>query len=151
MKKIFFFSMICLMALAVNAQEFVDLGLPSGTKWKDKNEKELFNYNAAFGEFANSLPTYAQFMELKDNCKWEWMDNGYKVTGPNGNSIYLPVTSVRDCDGEYYESSGGSGSYWSSTSAGLNLSHILIFTKNIRDVSESKRCNWRTVRLVQNK
>ena len=38
MKKILFFSLICLMALSVNAQ-WVDLGLPSGTLWKDKNEK----------------------------------------------------------------------------------------------------------------
>ena len=139
------------MALAVNAQEFVDLGLPSGTQWKDKNESDLFIYNAALGEFANSLPTYDQFMELKENCKWQWMDNGYKITGPNGNSIFLPATSARGCDGEWSESNGNAGIYWSSTSAGVHRAWCLGFSMRDADMTESERCNWRAIRLVQGK
>ena len=67
MKKILFLGIIGLMALSLSAQEFVDLGLSSGTKWKDKNESDLFNYNAALVEFGGSLPTYAQFEELKES------------------------------------------------------------------------------------
>ena len=42
------------------------------------------------------LPTKEEFQELIDNCEWEWTKEsgsywGYKVTGPNGNSIFLPA------------------------------------------------------------
>ena len=63
------------------------------------------------------MPTNAEFEELCNKCTWTWTSQGghkgCKVTGPNGNSIFLPaagwrsVTS-RNCVGEY-------GFYWSST------------------------------------
>ena len=112
MKKIYFVGILCLMVLTIDAQEFVDLGLPSGTKWKDMNEIELYNYNSALVEFSGSLPTFEQFEELKDSCKWEWTGNGYKVTGVNGNSIFLPAAGVRR-DSSLY-SAGSYGYYWSS-------------------------------------
>ena len=41
------------------------------------------------------MPTYDEFNELKTKCTWIWVAqrgvNGYKVTGPNGNSIFLPA------------------------------------------------------------
>ena len=39
------------------------------------------------------LPTRAEADELINKCKWEYNDRkkGYKVTGPNGNSIFLPL------------------------------------------------------------
>lgn len=62
------------------------------------------------------MPTAKEWRELLKNCTWKKMSykdvNGYKVTGPNGNSIFLPV--VGDSKGvpllEMYE-----GSYWSGT------------------------------------
>lgn len=70
-------------------------------------------------------PTYEEQLELKDKCVWEYCDGvkkrfnetcntpGYKVTGPNGNSIYLPM------GGYYYnmryQSLGFQGFYMSST------------------------------------
>lgn len=35
------------------------------------------------------LPTKEEFEELVNMCTWEVSSNGYKVTGPNGNSIFL--------------------------------------------------------------
>lgn len=156
MKKLFSFSIVCLMALSLNAQEFVDLGLPSGTKWKDKNESDVFYYGAALAEFGNSLPTYAQFEELKDNCKWVWVDNGYKVLGPNGNSIFLPILKgFRDCNGDWSEQlSGGTipvGIYWTSTAMGLEQAWTLRFNWNGAEMAYIDRCFWYNVRLVQNK
>ena len=66
------------------------------------------------------MPTRSEFKELIDKCKWEWVvlvgKNGYMVTGPNGNSIFLPAAGYR------YESEligrGKISSYWSSTSSG---------------------------------
>ncbi len=63
------------------------------------------------------LPTKAEMEELKNNCTWEWTvqggKNGYKVTGPNGNNIFLPAAGDR-----YGSSLGYAGEYgycWSST------------------------------------
>ncbi|MCQ2318846.1 MAG: hypothetical protein MJZ90_08025 [Bacteroidales bacterium] len=71
---------------------YVDLGLHSGTLWKDKNEEGGFYiYDQAMSKFGNELPTKEQFEELKSSCKWAWTGSGYKVTGPSGASIYLPA------------------------------------------------------------
>lgn len=46
------------------------------------------------------LPTTAEAKELENNCTWEWGKqekiDGWTVTGPNGNSIFLPVTGYHD-------------------------------------------------------
>ena len=40
------------------------------------------------------LPTVVEFNELIRCCRWEWTTengvNGYRATGPNGNSIFFP-------------------------------------------------------------
>lgn len=45
------------------------------------------------------MPNEAEYQELMDNCEWTWTSqnniNGYKVTGPNGNSIFLPASGYR--------------------------------------------------------
>ena len=63
------------------------------------------------------MPTRAEQDELRTKCTWEWTTlngvNGRKVTGPNGNSIFLPAAGYRN-DSSLY--SAGSGSYyWSSS------------------------------------
>lgn len=44
------------------------------------------------------MPSDSEFNELLEKCKWEWAQNGgqkgYLVTGPNGNSIFLPAAGV---------------------------------------------------------
>ena len=60
------------------------------------------------------MPTNAQWEELCTECTWEWTTrngvNGGFVTGPNGNSIFLPVAGGRD---DNLHADGGSGCYWS--------------------------------------
>ena len=62
------------------------------------------------------MPTKAEQVELKNNCTWEWISNngvdGYMVSGPNGNSIFLPVTGWRGGE-EYWLPTYGI--YWSSS------------------------------------
>ena len=45
------------------------------------------------------MPTKRELDELRDNCTWEWETlygvKGYRVTGPNGNSIFLPAVGYR--------------------------------------------------------
>ena len=61
------------------------------------------------------MPTGAEQEELF-NCTWNWTTQngvkGYKVTGPNGNSIFLPAAGYRD--GSSLGLAGSRGSYWRS-------------------------------------
>ncbi len=63
------------------------------------------------------IPTREEWEELLDKCTWKWTSrggvNGYKVTGPNGNSIFLPAAGRRYFD--YLRGGGSSGFYWSSS------------------------------------
>ncbi|MBO6188607.1 MAG: hypothetical protein J6O23_08900 [Prevotella sp.] len=58
------------------------------------------------------MPTYAQLTELRETCTWTATTygdvTGYEVTGPNGNTIFLPQTGWRIDD----KLNGGSA-YWS--------------------------------------
>ncbi len=62
------------------------------------------------------MPTVEEIEELCEECEWKWTtldgSDGYKVTGPNGNSIFLPPPGC--CDGTSSVSKGESGYYWSS-------------------------------------
>lgn len=63
------------------------------------------------------MPTKEEMQELLDRCKWEWTTvedvNGYNVTGPNGNSIFLPANGLADNNSITNE--GTYGAYWTST------------------------------------
>ena len=66
------------------------------------------------------MPTDSEWKELINNCAWAWTTlngvNGRIVTGPNGNSIFLPAAGCQDGAGLYYAGSGGY--YWSSSLGG---------------------------------
>ena len=127
---------------------YVDLGLSSGTFWKDKNEYGFFTYDEAVSRFGSSLPNKEKFEELKSECKWEWNGSGYKVTGPNGNSIVLPASGYLFCGGSvgYVGSYGG---YWSSTSEDSDSAWYLDFNSVGLNVYGLSNCRNRSVRLVQ--
>ena len=63
------------------------------------------------------MPTREEQDELREKCTWVWTTqngvNGYKVTGPNGNSIFLPAAGYMD--GGTLLSAGSYGNYWSSS------------------------------------
>jgi hypothetical protein len=75
--------------------KYVDLGLPSGTKWTNCYY-DARNYYYADEDFIASLPRKSQWQELKKYAKWEWSENGYKIIGSNGNYIYLFVGEDED-------------------------------------------------------
>ena len=121
MKKLFLIGFMCLISLVVRAQtkgEFVDLGLPSGTTWASKNEESLTikNYAEKCTTSKSWLPTKEQIDELIDECRWTWTGRGYRVTGPNGKSIYLPAEG--SSWGWAYDPYGVGqvGYYWASDS-----------------------------------
>ena len=98
------------------------------------------------------MPTRAEFKELHNNCTWEWTTkgghNGYKVTGPNGNSIFLPAAGFRGGAGTYNaESFGG---YWSATpfENDSRRAYYLYFDSGYRSTRWSRRDYGRSVRPV---
>ena len=157
--------------------DWVDLGLPSGTKWATcnvgaskpeeygdyfawgettmKEECSWINYsfresgdaygNVKFNKYKSDgrngvvdsldvletaddaaaanwgndwrMPTKQEMKELDDSCKATWTTKngvqGCLITGPNGNSIFLPAAGGRG-DGNIYEG-GSCGFYWLSS------------------------------------
>lgn len=77
------------------------------------------------------MPRLEEFKELDEKCSWLWTNvngiKGYKVTGPNGNSIFFPaagcriLTDVVDCDSY--------GNFWCATKNELyiNLAYYFYF------------------------
>ena len=99
-------------------RKYIDLGLPSGTLWKESNEGgdyAYYTFDEAINKFGNKLPTKQQLEELISKCTWRWIGNGYKVIGPNGNSIILPAAGSRDYDSDNVTHVGTNANYWSST------------------------------------
>lgn len=61
-------------------------------------------------------PTDEQQEELRKECEWTWCEDavaGYKVTGRNGKSIFLPAAGYLTSSGKRED--GTTGFYWSST------------------------------------
>ena len=96
------------------------------------------------------MPTYDEQKELLSECTWKWTTqngvNGYKVTGTNGNSIFLPVAGYRGGSSLYY--AGERGYYWSSTAIGTYSYGIGIFSDTYSMQSINRYGNGYTVRPV---
>lgn len=190
----------------------VDLGLPSGTLWADRNvgadspedygdyfawgeteskssydwntykwsnasydsmtkycPKSSYGYNgfkdykttldfsddAAYVNMGSSwrMPTKADFQELIDKCIWTWTTlngkKGFKVTGPSGESIFLPAAGWRS--GSTLSVAGSYGLYWSS-SLNENIPHNAYYldfgSEDYHSLYDLSRSNGHTVRAV---
>ena len=98
------------------------------------------------------LPTKAELEELETKCTWTWTTqgghNGYKVTGKNGKSIFLPAAGYR------YDTTlkavGEIGSCWSSTPYESNTisAYYLNFYSSGHIVHWGNRCYGLYVRPV---
>ena len=133
----------------VQESEYVDLGLPSGTLWKSKNEKGMYyTYEEAVSQFGDQLPTREQFAELLAFCTWTWNGKGYVVKGDNGNSIVLQAAGYRYCSGDV-DYVGTNGDYWSSTPYDSDDAWRLGFGSDGGGMYRDDRCSGQSVRLVQ--
>lgn len=129
--------------------KYVDLGLPSGTLWKNQNEAGgHYSYDQAMVKFGNNLPTQDQLNELKNSCQWIWIGNGYKVKGPNGNTIILPAQGVTTCNGITI-GVGLHGSYWTSIPYDSEHASRLFFDSSNVNMNYVSRCCGYSVRLVR--
>jgi uncharacterized protein (TIGR02145 family) len=134
---------------------YVDLGLPSGTRWNSVNEtggdRGFYTFEEAVSAFGDKLPTKEQLEELKTSCTWEWQENvGYKVTGTNGNFIILPAEGYRYVNGEVYDTYE-KGFYWSSTPASseYNYAWCFYFHAGAVNVYDYNRVMGYSIRLVK--
>jgi len=118
-------------------------------KWYDVNNNKLTKYctNSNYGIVDNKIvleaaddaatvnlgdkwrmPTMEELDELRTKCTWTWTTqngaSGRRVTGPNGNSIFLPVTG-------YYRITSlvepTIGVYWSSSLDYGNAEQIWVY------------------------
>lgn len=148
MKKLSF-TFIILLALTASAQNFVDLGLPSGILWADANEPGVYTFDESAVAFkGNEIPGMYEFKELQESCTWRWNGTGYTVIGPNGDSIVFPMVQTKWCNGEM--ETGTSGHYWSAEvyddleAWGLYFSEGMISTQ-----MSFARCQGLPVRKIQ--
>ena len=100
------------------------------------------------------LPRREEFQELTDSCTWEWIGDeahpGYRVTGPNGNSIFLPAVGIYT--GSKLMFNEHEGYYWSSQSLYVpDDAYCLRFTPRLiahPNFKSTRRFNGCTVRAV---
>lgn len=129
---------------------YVDLGLPSGTLWKEENEKDYYSFDDAKYLFDGMVPSYSQWTELKDFCTWKWTGNGYEVVGPNGNHLILPAMGwgygLADINGV-----GSKGLYWSSNLAVHDAGYVwwIEFREGSVKMNRSTKVGYKSVRLVK--
>ena len=120
----------------------------------DENGNLTASHDAATANWGGAwrMPTKAEFEELKNNCSWKWTTqngvNGYKVTGTNGNSIFLPAAGCRSGSSLY--DAGSDGYYWSSTpnESRSDSAWSLYFNSSEFDMNSIYRGNGRSVRPV---
>ncbi|MBR4830072.1 MAG: hypothetical protein IKZ92_09785 [Muribaculaceae bacterium] len=78
------------------------------------------------------MPSYDQIVELCNSCSWQWTQRngvyGQLVTGPNGNTMFLPAAGGRWSDS--LVDAGSYGYYWSRTlySSSPYRAYYLYFT-----------------------
>ena len=99
------------------------------------------------------MPTKEEQDELLEKCSWEWTQvngiNGRKVTGPNGNSIFLPATGNWLYTG--LDGAGSWGYYWSSslnTDGPYDAFYLYFFSAGDVGWSEYNRYGGLSVRPV---
>lgn len=87
--------------------------------WDDLGDISGTEYDVAHQKWGGSwrMPTQSEFYELYLYCTWKWGAKntvyGYKVTGSNGNWIFLPAAGYHDYTSINLD--GSHGCYWSST------------------------------------
>ena len=113
-------------------------------------------YDAARANWGMSwrMPTKEEFEELLNNCTWEWEVRdgvgGKKVTGPNGNHIFMPITGYQYGTSFYMQDFGY---YWTSTPITNyeNYSYDFFFDMELNlSMGFDDRCYGQPVRAVSN-
>ncbi len=110
-------------------------------------------YDVAYVKWGHEyeMATIEQFREVKEHCSLKWVTvdgkNGCLVTGPNGNSIFLPAAGSLSWDENTQENK--EGSYWSSSLYSSNKSAYGLYCGSYGwDLESTFRAYGRSVRAV---
>lgn len=100
------------------------------------------------------LPSAEELEELRTNCSWTWITQnditGYRITGTNGNAIFLPASGYRK--GTELNNRDHSGWYLSGTwNTGNHLPTFLDFGDNYTEIVCISPCYGFSVRPVSEK
>ena len=136
-------------------------------KWCDGTKSGITKYNAEDGlttllpeddvAYVNwggewRMPTKNELTELRERCTWEWTIvngvNGCRVTGPNGNSIFLPAAGSYNSFDDQLNSVGSIGWLFSSDRASNLSVHELGFSSTGAYQTNCSRCVGLTIRPV---
>lgn len=132
--------------------EYVDLGLSSGTLWssdyvKDDNDKAIYVAQENSADY--EIPTYEQFKELMDECKWKqmseknWTEGGFYYwhewaicLGPNGNKITFEKTGIYETTDSLTKTSEiffwlNNKEYFHNNCANITLNSLNIGSENV--------------------
>lgn len=126
----------------------------------DLNINEIsgnINYDAAAANWGGGwrMPKNEEYEELLNKCDWQWtsVDGHYgcMITGPNGNSIFLPAAGYRNGTSLY--GSELRGYYWTSTPDQDSPQEVfcLYFYRGYYRMYLYNRSGGRTIRPVINK
>lgn len=95
-------------------------------------------------------PTLDELKELLNNCTWTWITinsaGGYTITGPNGNSIFLPAAGY--LNGTKVNAKGGIGGYWSVALCSNDRAYVIHFGYTYHDWGGADRFYGSNVRPV---
>lgn len=99
------------------------------------------------------MPTIDEMSELVNNCTWTKTSSngveGYRVTGPNGNSIFLPIDGYKSLSQLY----SGDGRYWTSTDYSKGSvkdeAYAMFFTDTQQFISSFTRAYGLPIRPVR--
>ena len=106
---------------------FVDLGLPSGRLWATENAPGFYTFDEAVDTFGELLPKGSAMVELieESTCTWNNEKKGLDITGPNGNTIFLPADGYRW--GREVKDVKLEGDYWTRMPLSQTYARSLLF------------------------
>lgn len=127
------------------------------TKYNTTDGKTILDLDddAAYVNWGDKwrMPSKEEVDELTQQCNWIWTThnnvNGYKVTGPNGNSIFLPAAGYKGAGPTY--PAGEDGLYWTSTLEKGHYSYLIVLHDDAPPTqagSSGTRCFGFTIRPV---
>lgn len=129
------------------------------------NDISATRYDAAYSQLGDKfrMPTQAEMQELLDRCTItnESLNgvDGFRVTGPNGNSIFMPASGYKYIEDVLYTSDKTQnkkcGFYWTSTaynsSSPLYAYSLIMGTDGSRSVTRFGRASGLVIRPVENR
>ena len=113
--------------------------------------------DAAYVNWGSSwrMPTKEQQDELREKCSWLWTQRngvyGQLGTGPNGNTLFLPATGLRNIGSLLV--TGSEGMYWSRTLNSTNGAvRLEVYSSHLSWNSDNRFRGYtvRAVRVPQN-